>query len=151
MGAQKPPVPPEILKILCQIASSQTIEDDVSEAVCNEVTKLFPSIHFDPDCKTVVEELWDTGVALLCPSQPKGLAAAVPIPPAIEKMICEITGNKMIEDSTAELVCKEVKKLFPSIKFEPNCPTLFETLWDAGHMLLCKGKALQESTDQLVV
>merc|ERR1711920_541807 len=64
--AQKPPVPPEILKIICDIASSQTIEDDISGAVCNEVKKLFPSIHFDPDCKTIFDELWEVGLGLIC-------------------------------------------------------------------------------------
>jgi len=136
------PIPPAIQKIICQFASLHELEDDVSEEVCKEVTKLFPSIKFDPDCKTVLEELWDTGLALFCPqpNRTSSLAKVTdlpPIPPAVQKLICALTGNKDIEDETTGAVCAEVKKVFPDLKFDPDCQTVIEALWDTGHTLLC--------------
>lgn len=141
------PIPPAIQKIICQFASLHELEDDVSEEVCTEVTKLFPSIKFDPDCKTVVEELWDTGLALFCPPPNRTHTVAKasgmpPIPPGIEKLICAFTGNKDIEDETTGAICKEVKKVFPEIKFDPDCQTVIEALWDTGHTLLCPAAEL---------
>jgi len=136
------PIPPAIQKIICQFAEVHEFEDDFSEEVCKEVTKLFPSIKFDPDCKTVVEELWDTGLALFCPppnrthtvEKASGLS---PLPPVIQKLICSVTGNKDIEDEATKAICKEVKHVFPHIKFDPDCQTVIEALWDTGHTLLC--------------
>merc|ERR1719277_2745378 len=135
------PIPPTILKIICEFASVQSIEDDVAAEVCDEVTKLFPTLKFDPDCKTVVEELWDTGLALFCPQPGTELALPVkvqekptgPLPDWMEKIICELTSAKEVEDGITGGVCNEVTKLFPSIKFDPDCQTVLEDLWDAGH------------------
>lgn len=135
-------IPGGISKLICKFASEQEVEDMTVGAVCDEVTKLFPSIQFDPDCKTVVEELWDTGLALWCPSEEKSLVSVDslngPIPPGIEKSICEFAESPEIEKDVGGFICEKVKELFPSIKFDPDCETIFDAVYEAGLKAVCK-------------
>jgi len=137
-------IPPEIQKLICGFAKSKSIEDSTVEDICNEVEKLFPTIKFDPDCKTVMEELWDTGLALFCPESSNEVAVSDPIPPGIEKLICQFASDKKVEDNAAGFICDKVQELFPSIHFDPDCNTVVEELWDTGLALFCQQSNLNE-------
>ncbi|CAK0906738.1 unnamed protein product, partial [Prorocentrum cordatum] len=47
--------PADIEKLICEFASKKQIEDKAVEEVCQAIADKFPSIKFDPDCKTVME------------------------------------------------------------------------------------------------
>ncbi|CAK0906734.1 unnamed protein product, partial [Prorocentrum cordatum] len=49
------PSPADIEKLICEYASQQPIEDKAVEEICEAIADKFPSIKFDPDCKTVME------------------------------------------------------------------------------------------------
>ncbi|CAK0906750.1 unnamed protein product, partial [Prorocentrum cordatum] len=49
------PSPADIEKLICEFASKKQIEDKAVEEVCQAIADKFPSIKFDPDCKTVME------------------------------------------------------------------------------------------------
>merc|ERR1712151_706942 len=86
----------------------------------------FPSIHFQPDCKTVAEAVWDAAAAR-CPHGRETL----PSPADIEKLICEVATQKMVEDKATTEVCSLIEEKFPSIHFQPDCKTVAEAAWDA--------------------
>merc|ERR1719277_433800 len=90
------PLPPAIEKLLCKYASNPDVEDKVVEGVCDEVTKEFPELPFD--CKTTLEKLWAKGVASECPEAELSVGAADLLPPAMEKLLCQIASNPDIED-----------------------------------------------------
>jgi len=60
------PSPADIEKLICEFASKKQIEDKAVEEVCQAIADKFPSIKFDPDCKTVMESAWDQAAAM-CP------------------------------------------------------------------------------------
>merc|ERR1712003_380251 len=121
-------------------------EAQVVEGVCDEVQKVFPSIHFDPDCETVVQGFLEAGLATFCPDHnaqavPEEAiveAVGLPTPQDIHKLICSLSAHPGVEDRAAEAVCNEVQTLFPTIHFDPDCKTTFDQLWLAGEGLFCQ-------------
>jgi hypothetical protein len=123
------PSPADIEKIICEFASQKEIEDKVVEEVCTVVAEKFPDMKFNPDCKTVLEGFWDQAVAM-CPK--------LQVPSEIEKLICEVATQKEIEDKAVEEVCAVVAERFPSLKFDPDCKTVLEGLWDKAEAMCPK-------------
>merc|ERR1711933_24219 len=92
-------IPPHIKDIVCMFVGGKTLEDEATDAVCQEVKKMFPELKMDPDCKTVVEDLWEAGYELFCmnaESEDFAVAADL-VPPFVGGMICDILQNKTIE------------------------------------------------------
>jgi hypothetical protein len=133
---------------LCKEAESG--EGPAVDAVCAEFTKLFPSIKLDPDCKTVVDSLWQSGLAF-CPQQPTTPAtgtlatslqmqlqqqAKLPqsVVKDIEKWLCKQA--QAGEGPAVDAVCAEFTKLFPSIKLDPDCKTVVDSFLQSG-LALC--------------
>merc|ERR1719343_1894616 len=93
IGKVELPSPADIKKLVCEVATQKMIEDRATGEVCNLIQEHFPSIHFQPDCKTVLEAAWDA-VAAECPRGRE----ALPSPADIKKLVCEVATQKMIED-----------------------------------------------------
>merc|ERR1712066_755118 len=98
------PSPEELEKLICEVASSQQIEDHGVEAVCAQIAAKFPKIKFDPDCKTMLEEIWDSAAAMC----PKSREQALPSPEELKKLICEVASSQQIEDHAVEAVCAQI-------------------------------------------
>mmetsp|Transcript_12433 Transcript_12433/g.17951 ORF Transcript_12433/g.17951 Transcript_12433/m.17951 type:complete len:407 (+) Transcript_12433:51-1271(+) len=64
--AQQADIDPTIEKLLCKFASDKQFEEKATGEVCDFMAKTFPSMQFDPDCKTVVEAAWDAAL-VMCP------------------------------------------------------------------------------------
>merc|ERR1719221_2083482 len=141
--------PNPIPEFVCNAFSNKDLEDQAVGGICKAVTKLFPSIPFDPDCETVGEELWDSGRALLCPDAteehheevantvPHVLAQQVeqakifPIP----EFVCNVLSNRTQEAHAVEGICKRV--LDPENPFYLTCVIFGSKLWELVAVLLC--------------
>merc|ERR1740121_1237561 len=110
-AAAQAPSPAVIKKLICKIASQKQIEDKAVEEICQVITKKFPNIKFQPDCKTDVESVWDAAVAK-CPQE----QVMMPSPADIEKLICKVASQKQIEDKAVEEICQVITEKFPNIK-----------------------------------
>jgi len=58
--------------------------------------------------------------------------AETSLPQDIEKAICMVATQKDIEDKEVAKVCKVIEEKFPAIKFQPDCPTIAASIWDAA-------------------
>ncbi|CAK0877861.1 unnamed protein product [Prorocentrum cordatum] len=56
----------------------------------------------------------------------------LPSPADIEKMICELASQKQVEDKAVDEICQVITEKFPNIKFNPDCKTDVEAVWDAA-------------------
>ncbi|CAK0877864.1 unnamed protein product [Prorocentrum cordatum] len=138
------PSPADIEKLICEVASQKQVEDKAVDEICQVITEKFPNIKFNPDCKTDVEAVWDAAVAK-CPQA----QLTLPSPADIEKIICEVASQKQVEDKAVDEICqlasqKQVEdkavdeicqvitEKFPNIKFNPDCKTDVEAVWDAA-------------------
>mmetsp|Transcript_43862 Transcript_43862/g.80126 ORF Transcript_43862/g.80126 Transcript_43862/m.80126 type:complete len:556 (-) Transcript_43862:131-1798(-) len=123
-AAAQSDIDPTIEKLICKFASDKQFEEKATGEVCDFITEKFPSMKFDPDCKTVVEAAWDSAVAM-CPKMSLGID-----PSDIEKIACEIVKHKEIEPMLTGPVCDFITQKFPSLKFDPDCKTAVEELWE---------------------
>merc|ERR1712176_751341 len=98
------PTPEEIEKMVCEVATSEIIEEEGTEEACKLIKEYFPSVQFQPDCETLVKVLWDE-VKAMCPKGKDSLVAA-PSPADIEKLVREVAGRDLIEREATEDVCK---------------------------------------------
>merc|ERR1719401_322134 len=89
------PTPEDIEKMVCEVASSETIEKQATDEVCALIKEHFPSVTIQPDCPTVVEALWDK-VKAMCPKVSK-VGIPMPTPEEIEKLACEVASSEVIE------------------------------------------------------
>ncbi|CAK0877858.1 unnamed protein product [Prorocentrum cordatum] len=121
------PSPADIEKLICEVASQKQVEDKAVDEICQVITEKFPNIKFNPDCKTDVEAVWDAAVAK-CPQA----QLTLPSPADIEKMICELASQKQVEDKAVDEICQVITEKFPNIKFNPDCKTDVEAVWDAA-------------------
>ncbi|CAK0877868.1 unnamed protein product [Prorocentrum cordatum] len=121
------PSPADIEKIICEVASQKQVEDKAVDEICQVITEKFPNIKFNPDCKTDVEAVWDAAVAK-CPQA----QLTLPSPADIEKIICELASQKQVEDKAVDEICQVITEKFPNIKFNPDCKTDVEAVWDAA-------------------
>jgi len=83
------PNPSDLEKLACEFASQKQIEEKATGEICMLINKTFPSIQFNPNCKTLLEGAWDLIVAHC----PKG-REALPSPADIEKLVCELASQK---------------------------------------------------------
>jgi len=119
------PTPADMEKLVCELASQKMIEDRATSAICSLINKTFPDVKFNPDCRTLLEGAWDI-VLSKCPKSNE----ALPSPADIEKLVCELASQKMIEDRATNEICSLINKTFPAVKFNPDCKTLLEGVWD---------------------
>ncbi|CAK0877862.1 unnamed protein product [Prorocentrum cordatum] len=56
----------------------------------------------------------------------------LPSPADIEKLICEVASQKQVEDKAVDEICQVITEKFPNIKFNPDCKTDVEAVWDAA-------------------
>ncbi|CAK0877860.1 unnamed protein product [Prorocentrum cordatum] len=56
----------------------------------------------------------------------------LPSPADIEKLICEVASQKQVEDRAVAEICQVITEKFPNIKFNPDCKTDVEAVWDAA-------------------
>merc|ERR1711988_1745636 len=90
-GYETAPSPADIEKLICQVASEKQVEDKAVDEVCEAIAAKFPSVKFNPDCKTVVSAYWEKAVAMC----PQGYETA-PSPADIEKLICQVASEKQV-------------------------------------------------------
>merc|ERR1712190_358081 len=114
--------------MVCEVASSEVIEKQATAEACALIKEYFPSVTIQPDCPTVVEALWDK-VKAMCPKS-KIVENSFPTPEEIEKMVCEVASSEVIEKQATAEACALIKKYFPSVTIQPDCPTVVEALWD---------------------
>jgi len=131
------PSPADIEKLICKYASDKMIEDKAVDEVCALIQKELPNIKFNPDCKTVAQEAWDAAVAMC----PKGHVSN-PSPADIEKLVCKYASQKMIENRATVSICSLISNLFPDVKFDPDCKTVVQSLWDEG-LSYCPKKGVE--------
>jgi len=117
--------PSALEKIVCEILKKEGVEEFLETDGCDYIQKKFPSLQFDPDCKTVVEGLFEVAVSK-CPQMEEKLD-----PSEVEKFVCKVASNKQIEDHATNEVCDLIAQKFPSVKIEPDCQTAVEAAWDA--------------------
>ncbi|CAK0852994.1 unnamed protein product, partial [Prorocentrum cordatum] len=101
--------------------------DKAVDEICQVITEKPPNIKFNPDCKTDVEAVWDAAVA-------KCLQAQLTLPSLadMEKLICEAASQKQVEDKAVDEICQVITEKPPNIKFNPDCKTDVEAVWDAA-------------------
>mmetsp|Transcript_106400 Transcript_106400/g.328634 ORF Transcript_106400/g.328634 Transcript_106400/m.328634 type:complete len:361 (+) Transcript_106400:74-1156(+) len=126
-GRLSMPSPQDIERLICQFATEKMIEDKAVDKICELVNKTWPSIHFSPDCHTVVQEAWDTAAAAC----PKG-AVSMPSPQDVEKYVCDVVTQRMVEEAATHEVCDLIAKEFPGAHFSPDCRTVLERAWDTA-------------------
>eukprot|EP00425_Heterocapsa_triquetra_P016762 CAMPEP_0195133606 /NCGR_PEP_ID=MMETSP0448-20130528/149108_1 /TAXON_ID=66468 /ORGANISM="Heterocapsa triquestra, Strain CCMP 448" /LENGTH=217 /DNA_ID=CAMNT_0040171659 /DNA_START=46 /DNA_END=696 /DNA_ORIENTATION=+ len=119
------PSPADIEKIICDLAGQKEFEDIGVEKACNWINKTFPTVQFQPDCKTVLDKIWDT-VEEMCPKH----AVALPTPEDIERMACKVATKRQIEERSTEEVCKLIIAKVPAVS-EKFCQSVLEKAWDA--------------------
>ncbi|CAK0798383.1 unnamed protein product, partial [Prorocentrum cordatum] len=68
----------------------------------------------------------------------------LPSPADIEKLICEAASQKQVEDKAVDEICQEK---FPNIKFNPDCKTDVEAVWDAA-VAKCPQAEVEEAEDK---
>mmetsp|Transcript_37073 Transcript_37073/g.106772 ORF Transcript_37073/g.106772 Transcript_37073/m.106772 type:complete len:292 (+) Transcript_37073:76-951(+) len=130
------PSPQDVEKYVCEVATQKLIEEMATDKVCSLIKARFPNVHFNPDCHTAVEDVWDE-VASLCP---KGLS--IPTPQDVEKYVCEVATQKLIEDMATDKVCELIKEKFPKVHLSPDCHTAVEKVWDEVSAFCPKGSLL---------
>jgi len=119
------PSPDEIEKLVCEVASSETIEKEGTEEVCKLIKEYFPSVQMQPDCQTVVRGLWDE-IKAMCPKGKKS-EVSMPSPDEIEKLVCEVASSEIIEKKATQEACELIKDQFPSVAV---CEKILEHLWE---------------------
>mmetsp|Transcript_13683 Transcript_13683/g.42762 ORF Transcript_13683/g.42762 Transcript_13683/m.42762 type:complete len:287 (-) Transcript_13683:346-1206(-) len=127
------PIPDDLLKYACAVASDKDIEEKATEKICALIKEKFPGATFEPDCKTVLEKGWEF-LEAYCP---KG-RLSMPSPEEIEKRVCEYAKQRMLEELATEEVCDYMKKNFPSVHFQPDCRTELKKVWDTVKALCPK-------------
>jgi hypothetical protein len=120
------PSPGDIEKMLCKVAGNKAIEDMVTKQVCTLAEK-----HFQiPNCQADAEKAWGM-VANMCPKPTEEMmlaTAALPSPGDIEKMFCQVAGNKAMEGMVTLKVCTLAQQ---QLKITiPDCQADAEKAWD---------------------
>ncbi|CAK0807897.1 unnamed protein product, partial [Prorocentrum cordatum] len=121
------PSPADMEKLICKATSQKQVEDKAVDEICQVITEKFPSSKFNPDCKTNVEAVWDAAVAK-CPQA----QLTMPSPADMEKLICEVASQKQDENKAVDEICQVIARKFPNIKFNLDCKTDVEAVWDAA-------------------
>ncbi|CAK0889833.1 unnamed protein product, partial [Prorocentrum cordatum] len=129
-------------KLICEVASQKQDEDKAVDEICQVITEKFPNIKFNPDCKTDVEAVWGAAVAK-CPQA----QLTLPSPADMEKLICEVASQKQDEDKAVDEICQVITEKFPNIKFNPDCKTDVEAVWDAA-VAKCPQAEVEEVEDK---
>jgi len=133
------PTPADAGKLMCQLATQKMIEERAIDTVCGLIKKSFPNVDFNPDCKSVLEGAWDL-IAFECPKgREEAAMTSLPTPADIEKLVCELASQKLIEDRATDTVCSLINRTFPDVKFNPDCKTLSEGVWDIVESKCPKG------------
>ncbi|CAK0889834.1 unnamed protein product, partial [Prorocentrum cordatum] len=136
------PSPADMEKLICEVASQKQDEDKAVDEICQVITEKFPNIKFNPDCKTDVEAVWGAAVAK-CPQA----QLTLPSPADMEKLICEVASQKQDEDKAVDEICQVITEKFPNIKFNPDCKTDVEAVWDAA-VAKCPQAEVEEVEDK---
>jgi len=123
------PSPADVEKLICKIATQETIEEQAVVSVCSYVNKTFPNVQFNPDCKTMLQDAWDL-IAVDCPKEHELALATLPNPTDIEKLVCKLASQKMIEDRAEHVICSLINNTFPNLHLLPDCKTLVGGAWD---------------------
>jgi len=78
-------------------------------------------------CQAKAEGVWDT-LAKECPKEEEQEMTSSVTPEDVEKMFCNMAGNKFIEDGTTSKICAKIdQQLNISI---PACQAKAEKVWD---------------------
>ncbi|CAK0801370.1 unnamed protein product, partial [Prorocentrum cordatum] len=136
------PSPADMEKLICEVASQKQDEDKAVDEICQVITEKFPNIKFNPDCKTDVEAVWDAAVAK-CPQA----QLTMPSPADMEKLICEAASQKQDEEKAYDEICQVITEKFPNIKFNLDCKTDVEAVWDAA-VAKCQQAEVEEAEDK---
>jgi len=128
------PSPRDVEKYVCDVATQKLVEEMATDKVCQLIEKRFPKVHFNPNCHTAVERVWDK-VTSFCP---KG-RLSMPGPRDVEKYVCDVVTQKLVEEMATDKVCQLIKENFPSVHFKPDCHTAVEMAWDKVASLCPKG------------
>jgi hypothetical protein len=114
----------KIERLACRVAEEKDIEDKATEKVCNLIALKFKPI---PDCIKLLDAAWDK-VAAMCP---KGYQSLQLFPHGmihkIERLACQVSERKDIEDKATEKVCNAIADKFKPI---PDCTKLLDAAWD---------------------
>jgi len=123
------PAPGDIEKLVCRIATQERIEEQAIDAVCGLIKKTFPSVPFNPNCKKMLQGAWDM-LAVECPKEHELTLATLPNPNDIEKLVCELASQQMIEARATSAICGLINSTFPNLHLKPDCKTMVEGAWD---------------------
>jgi len=128
------PMPEDIEKVVCKIATQKEVEDKATSKICSKISEKFPNLKFSPSCEAVMEGLWDK-VASMCP---KGRASLLILPTTedIEKLVCKVATQKEVEDKATSAICAKISEKFSV----PDCQGLLEKLWDRVVAMCPKGQ-----------
>merc|ERR1712036_16725 len=105
--AQESKIPPAVEKMICELASKE--EQPAINGICQQVPL--------PDCQAVLTKSWDK-LLQKCPPAPT--AQESKIPPAVEKMICELASKE--EQPAINEICQQVPL--------PDCQAVLTKAWD---------------------
>lgn len=118
------PSPEDMEKIVCDLINQKPLEAKVTYAGCALIQQDFPSVHFNPDCETVMQSAWDA-IAAQCPTA----NVRVPIPDDIKKLACEVAKQKGIEMEATNAMCTALHAELPDIPASV-CNILLRKEWD---------------------
>jgi len=114
------PDPKEIEKLLCEIVSSEQVEQEATQEVCELLEDKMPQ----QACEEALNLLWDK-IKAWC-SKAKKATASVPDTEEIKKFVCELASPEQIEREATQEVCKLLADKFP----EQECEEIVGSLWD---------------------
>merc|ERR1740129_1557447 len=119
------PMPGNITKLVCSVATQQLIEDMATYKVCSLVQDKFPNKTIIPYCRTFVEKVWNNTKA-------KCRKGDYPLPTRKEIILsgCYVATQKQVKETAIDDVCAFIKKEFPQNSMNEFCPILADRAWD---------------------
>jgi len=117
----------EIQTLVCQAATSESLEKEGTQAMCRFISREFPSLP-EGTCVKIARDFWDQAKAM-CPNQQNG-SAPLPIPGLIKKVLCDVAASGEIEEEATNKVCAVVKEKFPYFNMDAACRSVVRAMWD---------------------
>jgi len=122
--------PNGIQDAFCKVASNKFIENTVAGNFCNHYGEKLRQLNVTiMECKTQVEKVWDWA-AKMCPKTSE-YAIALPEltgPGDIEKIVCKVLPNKVLESMATSKFCAQAEKLLHTTI--PECQAHAEQVWE---------------------
>jgi hypothetical protein len=119
----------KIEEAVCKLASKKMIEDKATGDICIAIKAEVPLLRLVPDCKGLLDKLWDDIVKKCPKGNPLIHLEHLHFPgKKIEELVCKLATKQQIEDKATGAICKLIKE---KVHFGvPDCEGLLDKVWD---------------------